>query len=203
MSTNRPAPARPHAPRRPADARPVRRQMGPPQKAKNFGASARRLLGLLAPRARADHARRSRSRSRACRCRSAGPKILGRATDIIFAASSAADPRAESREASHARATGDDDCRHGRPAHGIDFTALAHVLVLVMVLYVGASLFMWLQGYILNHVVQRTVKQAAHRRRREADARAARVLRRPAARRGAAAASRTTSTTSRWRCSRR
>ena len=45
---------------------------------------------------------------------------------------------------------------HGAAGHGIDFAALAHVLVLVMALYVGASLFAWLQGYILNYVVQRT-----------------------------------------------
>src|SRR4029079_8329037 len=46
-----------------------------------------------------------------------------------------------------------------RPGHGIDFTALLHLLEFVMALYAGASLLMWLQGYILNHVVQRTVKK--------------------------------------------
>jgi ATP-binding cassette subfamily B protein len=46
-----------------------------------------------------------------------------------------------------------------QPGHGIDFGALSHVLVLVMCLYIGASLLLWLQGYILYHVVQRTVRK--------------------------------------------
>ena len=59
------------------------------------------------------------------------------------------------------------------PATASTSTRSRDVLVLVLALYVGASLFMWLQGYILNHVVQRTVQAAARRRRGEADARAA------------------------------
>jgi ATP-binding cassette subfamily B multidrug efflux pump len=46
---------------------------------------------------------------------------------------------------------------HATP--GIDFDALARVLVIVMSLYAGSSVLMWLQGYILNHVVQRTVRK--------------------------------------------
>ena len=43
------------------------------------------------------------------------------------------------------------------PGRGIDFTALGHVLGLIMLLYAGASLFAWMQGYALNIIVQRTV----------------------------------------------
>jgi ATP-binding cassette, subfamily B, multidrug efflux pump len=46
-----------------------------------------------------------------------------------------------------------------QPGQGIDFDALAHVLLIVMLLYVGAAILMWLQGYVLNHVVQRTVRK--------------------------------------------
>ncbi|BDZ47494.1 multidrug ABC transporter ATP-binding protein [Naasia aerilata] len=44
-----------------------------------------------------------------------------------------------------------------RPGEGIDFGALGTVLLITLALYVVASLFMWLQGYVLNGVVQRTV----------------------------------------------
>jgi ATP-binding cassette subfamily B multidrug efflux pump len=40
---------------------------------------------------------------------------------------------------------------------GIDFTAVGHVLLLVLCVYVAASLLSWLQGYLLNDVVQGTV----------------------------------------------
>jgi ATP-binding cassette subfamily B protein len=128
--------------------------MGPPQKAKNFGASARRLVGLLGPQKRLimlviTFAIASVSLS------VAGPNILGRGTDIIFRGyigkKMEVDPTPRTLE--QGKTLG------AVKGVGIDFTALAHVLVLVMVLYAGASLLMWLQGYILNHVVQRTVKK--------------------------------------------
>ncbi len=43
------------------------------------------------------------------------------------------------------------------PGQGIDFTALAQVLMLVLVLYVLASVFAYLQGWLLNGIVQRTI----------------------------------------------
>jgi ATP-binding cassette subfamily B protein len=126
--------------------------MGPPQKAKNFGASARRLVGLLGPQKRLimlviTFAIASVSLS------VAGPKILGRGTDIIFRGYLGTKPHPTERDLAYAKKLG------AIPGVGIDFTALAHVLVLVMCLYAGASLLMWLQGNILNHVVQRTVKK--------------------------------------------
>jgi ATP-binding cassette subfamily B protein len=129
-------------------------QMGPPQKARNFGVSARRLVGLLAPQTPLiilviTSAIASVSLS------VAGPKVLGRATDIIFRGflgmKMGANP--DPRTVAYATKLG------AVPGVGIDFTALAHVLALVMGLYVGASLLMWLQGYLLNHVVQRTVRE--------------------------------------------
>jgi ATP-binding cassette subfamily B protein len=124
-------------------------QMGPPQKAKHFGASARRLIGLLASQRTAiiiviTLAIASVSLS------VAGPRLLGRATDIIFSG----------YLSMHATPVSDVATAHEVvQGAGIDFEALAHVLTLVMILYAGASALMWLQGYILNFVVQRAVRQ--------------------------------------------
>jgi ATP-binding cassette, subfamily B, multidrug efflux pump len=43
------------------------------------------------------------------------------------------------------------------PGQGIDFAALANVLLLVMSLFVAASLLMWVQGWILQGVLQQTM----------------------------------------------
>ena len=43
------------------------------------------------------------------------------------------------------------------PGSGVDFAALGRILVLVLLLYVTASIFMWAQGYLVAGVVQRTV----------------------------------------------
>src|SRR4051812_23023581 len=66
---------------------------------------------------------------------SLGPRILGRATDLIFAGVLGTNPGSQ----------------------GVDFTAVAHVLELVLAVYVVASLLSWLQGYLLNDVVQATI----------------------------------------------
>jgi ATP-binding cassette subfamily B protein len=95
-----------------------------------------------------------------------GPKILGHATDLIFAGviGRRLPPGTTQQQAvDAARARGDNglaDLISGIPdlvpGEGIDFGALMRVLVLVLCLYVASSLFMWLQGYVLNGVVQRT-----------------------------------------------
>jgi ATP-binding cassette, subfamily B, multidrug efflux pump len=127
-------------------------QMGPPQKAKNFGVSARRLLGLLAPQRRAITVVIALAVA-SIALSVAGPRILGRATDIIFRGYLSMHATDSPRMAELVAAN------HVVPGSGIDFDALAHVLVLVMALYVGASILLWLQGYLLNTVVQATVKK--------------------------------------------
>ena len=152
MSTNRPAPPQQQRGVGPPMRGPMG-MMGPPQKAKNFRSSAKRLIGLLAPQRPLiivviALALMSVSLS------VAGPKILGRATDVIFRGFLGSQRAAENpRTAALAKKMG------VVPGHGIDFSALAHLLVLVLALYVSASILMWLQGYILNHVVQRTVRK--------------------------------------------
>ena len=65
---------------------PPHMQMGQPaEKSQNFGPSAKRLLGLLRPRAGARSSSCSCWPSSASTLSSVGPKILGRATDLIFA----------------------------------------------------------------------------------------------------------------------
>ncbi|MGH3762152.1 ABC transporter ATP-binding protein [Actinophytocola sp.] len=109
---------------------------GPVEKAQTFGPSAKRLARRLHP---------ERFRFGAVVVLAvvsvafavAGPKILGDATDIIF----------------------DGALAHMRdiPGAGVDFAALAGVLSWVLALYLASSVFGWIQGLLLNRVVQRVV----------------------------------------------
>ncbi|WP_414709320.1 ABC transporter ATP-binding protein [Pseudonocardia sp.] len=137
----------------------------PAERSLAFGPSARRLLGRLAP---------ERLRVLAVvvlavlsvALSSVGPLVLGRATDVIFAGviGQRLEPGASVAEVAAAeRAAGNDayaNVLEGAgvvPGRGVDFTLLVQVLVAVMVIYVAASLFAYLQGYLLNGVVQRTI----------------------------------------------
>jgi ATP-binding cassette subfamily B protein len=95
-----------------------------------------------------------------------GPKILGRATDLIF--SGAIGKRLPAglttdQVIAAARASGNTNLAdllarmHVVPGQGIDFNALAGVLMLALGLYAASAVFGWMQGYLLNNVVQRTV----------------------------------------------
>ena len=95
-----------------------------------------------------------------------GPRILGHATNIIFSGVIGAQlpsGMTQQQAIDAARAAGQDGYANllsGMtvvPGQGIDFDALGRTLILVLALYVGASLVMWIQAYILNGVVQRTV----------------------------------------------
>jgi ATP-binding cassette subfamily B protein len=95
-----------------------------------------------------------------------GPTLLGNATNIIFSGViSKTLPAGVTQEEliAQLRASGDTeraDFLSGMtltPGAGIDFSALQVVLGVVLVLYVLASVFSWLQGYVLNGIVQRTV----------------------------------------------
>ncbi|MFF5207877.1 ABC transporter ATP-binding protein [Streptosporangium sp. NPDC000396] len=137
----------------------------PVEKSMNFGPSLRRLVRLLTPE------RPKLLASIALAVTSVifgvvGPKILGRATDLIFSGvvGRQLPPGTTTEQAIQgARAAGHDnfaDLLAGMdvvPGHGIDFAALATVLAWALALYVAASIFAWLQGYLLNDVVQSTV----------------------------------------------
>jgi ATP-binding cassette subfamily B multidrug efflux pump len=151
----------------------VARRGGPPwagmgmpaEKSLAFGPSARRLLGRLAPE-RAGVVAVVLLGVISVALSSVGPFVLGQATDVIFAGviGRQLEPGASAEEAAaEARAMGNDTYANvieGAgvvPGQGIDFGLLGRVLTAVVVIYVVASLFGWLQGYLLNGVVQRTI----------------------------------------------
>jgi ATP-binding cassette, subfamily B, multidrug efflux pump len=138
------------------------------QKAMTFGPSAKRLVRQLAP-----------ERTKAILVvvlavvsvglMSLGPRILGRATDLIFGGVLGKNIPAgvtQEQAAEELRARGDErqaellaSTKDVVPGQGVDFTAVGHVLMLVLAVYVAASLLAWLQGYLLNDVVQSTVRR--------------------------------------------
>jgi ATP-binding cassette subfamily B protein len=95
-----------------------------------------------------------------------GPKLLGMATDVIFTGVLGKNlPSGASKEEVVAalRAQGNNtfadmiERLNVIPGHGIDFTLLGKLLLLALGLYLVASLFLWLQGYLLNGAVQRSI----------------------------------------------
>ena len=95
-----------------------------------------------------------------------GPKILGMATDVIFTGVIGKSlPSGASKEQVIAalRAQGNDkyaamlERLNVIPGLGIDFRLLGELLLLALGLYLVASLFLWLQGYLLNGAVQRSI----------------------------------------------
>jgi ATP-binding cassette, subfamily B, multidrug efflux pump len=146
------------------------RAFGPPggipgDKSMDFGPSAKRLLRRLRPH-RVQVFGVILLAIASVSLSVLGPKILGRATDIIFAGALGGGlPKDLSKQQliDQLRAAGENrkaDLLSGIdliPGVGIDFDALRNVLLLVLALYVGSFLLSWMQGYILNGVVQRTV----------------------------------------------
>jgi ATP-binding cassette, subfamily B, multidrug efflux pump len=95
-----------------------------------------------------------------------GPKILGMATDVIFTGVIGKNlPSGASKEQVIAslRAQGNDkfadmvERLNVVPGLGIDFMLLGELLLLALGLYLVSSLFLWLQGYLLNGAVQRSI----------------------------------------------
>ena len=101
-----------------------------------------------------------------------GPRILGRATDLIFAGligkqlgdKGVPAGTGQDQVVAGLQAKGDDkqasmiaSMKHFVVGQGVDFTAVSHVLMLALTVYAAASLLAWLQGYLLNDVVQRTI----------------------------------------------
>jgi ATP-binding cassette, subfamily B, multidrug efflux pump len=140
------------------------------QKASDFGPSARRLVRRMGPEKHKAIAVVSLAVV-SVGLMALGPRILGRATDLIFAGILGRQlggqvPAGTPREqvVQHLQQAGDDkqasmiasmkDFVVGR---GVDFSAVGHVLLLVLAVYAAGSLLAWLQGYLLNDVVQGTI----------------------------------------------
>jgi ATP-binding cassette subfamily B protein len=143
----------------------------PAEKASNFGASARRLLGTLRPERFwltlvVVFAVVSVTLS------VIGPRLLGEGTNLIFAGVVSKQLPAGVSKAqviAGLRASGENNkadmlsAMNLTPGVGIDFGALSSVLLWVLALYVLASAFGWMQAYVLNGVVQRTVYRLRER----------------------------------------
>ncbi|HMG63050.1 MAG TPA: ABC transporter ATP-binding protein [Streptosporangiaceae bacterium] len=140
---------------------------GPAAKALDFKNSSRRLLGMMAPQRKLLVTLLSLGVI-SVTLSVLGPKILGHATDLIFAgffgsqfpagmtkaqAIQIASQKGGSKVASLLNSV------DFTPGQGIDFTAVGKVLLLVLVLYALASIFMYMQGRLVSIVVQRTVFQ--------------------------------------------
>ena len=135
------------------------------EKAKNFGPSARRLLGTL----RSDTPQLivvlvfsilSVTLS------VIGPKLLGEGTNVVFAGFISLQMPAgvtKQQVIDQLVASGNQDqanmigAMDFVPGAGIDFEQLARILAMVLAVYVFASIFGWLQARILNGVVQRAM----------------------------------------------
>jgi ATP-binding cassette subfamily B multidrug efflux pump len=174
------APAKQQGPRQDADTVSAARGMaaqrrggGPPwaaagqpvEKASNFGPSAQRLVGLLRPERWGVIAVLALGVVSVA-LNVIGPKILGHATDVIFAGVvgkqlpagiSAEQAAAAARAAGNATVAGVIESQHVVPGVGVDFSALGMILLSVVAIYVGAAVFGYLQGYLLNGIVQRTI----------------------------------------------
>jgi len=152
---------------------------GPPVKAMNFKGSMRRLVARL----RAD--RRLVTAAGVLGIVSValsviGPKILGNATDLIFtgliggglpAGATKAQAVAQLRATGHGRIADMVSAMDVVPGRGVDFDAVGHVLLAVLVLYVAASVLSWFQGRVTTIIVQRTV----YRMRAEVEAKFSRM----------------------------
>ena len=137
----------------------------PAEKSLNFGPSAKRLIRRLHPErflALGVIVLAVGSVTLAV----IGPRLLGRATDVIFRGFLGARlPAGASLDqvvaAARARGAGNyaDLLRSSGavPGRGIDFGELGHVLMLAALVYLIGNLLAAVQGFVLNGVVQRTV----------------------------------------------
>ncbi|MTD14564.1 ATP-binding cassette domain-containing protein [Nakamurella sp. YIM 132087] len=137
----------------------------PTEESLNFGPSARRLLGRLAPE-RVGLVVVTLLAIAGVAFSVIGPKILGNATDTIFEGvigSRFPAGLTQQQAIDEARAAGNDtyaDLLSGMtliPGQGVDFGELGRILLLALGLYLASSLFTWIQAYVLNGIVQRVI----------------------------------------------
>ncbi|MFA4897103.1 MULTISPECIES: ABC transporter ATP-binding protein [Microbacterium] len=142
-----------------------------PGKADNFGKSFGRMIGLLKPSA-LWFVFVSILGAIGVVLTVAAPKVLGEATNIIyegFISKTLGDsgvPAGTSQEQviELLRSQGQDDFANMVAAFtdfqvgaGIDFERLRWIIVAVLAIYVGAALLTWIQGYVINVIMVRTM----------------------------------------------
>ena len=137
----------------------------PPGRASAFWPSFTRMLALLAPY-RLSLAVTALASVASVVLAVAAPRILGRATNIVFegAISSllrAGTTKEQAIEGLTASGRGDmaDMIRAMDlvPGAGIDFTALGRVLLLALAVYAASAFLAWLEGFVLNRVMIRAM----------------------------------------------
>ncbi|WP_460800973.1 ABC transporter ATP-binding protein [Microbacterium sp. GXF6406] len=142
-----------------------------PGKADNFGKSFARMIGLLKPSA-LWFVFVSILGALGVVLTVAAPKILGEATNIIyegFISKSLADSGVPSglsqgQVVDLLRAQGQDDFANMVAAFsdfqvgaGVDFERLRWIIIAVLSIYIGAALLTWIQGYVINVIMVRTM----------------------------------------------
>jgi len=136
-----------------------------PGKAANFGQSFRRLIGLLRPHAFA-FAFVSLLGAISVVLTVLAPRVLGEATNIIFEGFISAQLPSgitKAQAVEQLRASGQTDLANMvgamqiTPGEGVDFARLSQVIVFVLALYIVASVLGWLQGYVINVIMVRTM----------------------------------------------
>jgi len=135
------------------------------QRAHSFGPTLRRLVGQLG------HYRTFMIVVLGCLVGSVtltalAPRVLGNATDLLFDGVIGSQlPAGQTRDQvvedlrEHGQGTFADmvSSMDVTPGQGVDFDAVARVLLTVLALYLGSALLSWLAAYLLNKVVVGTV----------------------------------------------
>jgi ATP-binding cassette subfamily B protein len=139
----------------------------PGEKAATFWPSARRLLARLKPHRLALVVVVASSLVSVA-LSVTGPMLIGRATDIIFsgvvsehlaAGESKQQAVAAERTAGHSHLAEMFSRMYLAPGTGIDFKALGVTLLETIAVYLASAVFLWVQGYLLNDVVQAIVRR--------------------------------------------
>lgn len=141
------------------------------RRAEHFWPAVRRLFGLLAPH-RAALTLVLLFVTASVVLNVWAPKVLGQAMDTIFNGVVGAQlPSGVSKDQviEGLRASGDTqmaDMLAGMqviPGVGVDFAKLGQIILIVLGMYVVSSFFMWAQGWVLNRLVMRAVRDLRER----------------------------------------
>ena len=137
----------------------------PPGRANAFWPSFTRMIALLAP-FKIQLAVAGAASVASVVLAVAAPRVLGRATNIVFEGAigsllPAGTTKEQAIEAMVASGRGDmaDMIRAMDlvPGAGIDFTALGRVLLLALAVYAASAFLAWLEGFVLNRVMIRAM----------------------------------------------
>ncbi|HWU32875.1 MAG TPA: ABC transporter ATP-binding protein, partial [Marmoricola sp.] len=121
------------------------------QKANTFKPSAKRLIGTMRPERFKVYLILILALGSVV-LMSFGPKILGDATDHILGG-------ILGRAQAHGAHIPDKLSKSTHLTNGVDFNAVGNILLLALTVYLVSSLLSWLQGYVLNDVVQAAISR--------------------------------------------